>query len=69
MVPILEYALVDVLQMLIKMVVKPDVLDQANSSLKLSNLDLSNSENLLPYESMKLPLATKSSLQSADLSN
>ena len=69
MVPILEYALVDVLQMLIKMVVKRDVLDQANSSLKLSNLDLSNPENLLPYESVKLPLTTKSSLQSADLSN
>ena len=52
-----------------KMVVKPDVLDQTNSSLKLSKLDLSNSENLLPFELMKLPTATNSSLRFADLSN
>ena len=66
--PFLEHGFVDVLHTLLKMVIKPDVLDQANSSLKLSKLDLSNSENLLPCELMKFPTATKS-LQSADLSN
>ena len=69
MVPFLEHGFVDVLHTLLKMVIKPDVLDQANSSLKLSKLDLSNPENLLPCELMKFPTATKSSLQSADLSN
>ena len=69
MVPFLEHGLVDVLHTLMKMVVKPDALDQANSNLKLSRLDLSNSENLLPCELVKLPTATKSSLRSADLSN
>ena len=49
------------------MVVKLDVLDQGNSSLKLSKLDLSDFENL-PCELMKLPTATTSSW-SADLSN
>ena len=67
--PFLEHGFVDVLHTLLKMVIKPDVLDQANSSLKLSKLDLSNSENLLPCELMKFPTATKSSLRSADLSN
>ena len=50
------------------MVVKPDGLDQANSSLKLSKLDLSIAENL-PCELMKLPTATKSLLWFADLLN
>ena len=68
LVPFLEHRLVDVLHTLMKMVVKPDLLDQANSSLKLSKLDLSSSENLL-CELMKLPTATKSSLRSADLPN
>ena len=68
MVPFLEHGFVDVLHTLLKMVIKPDILDQANSSLKLSKLDLSNSENL-PCELMKFPTATKSSLWSADLSN
>ena len=52
MVPFLEHGFADVLHTLMKMVVKPDVLDQANSSLKLSKLDLSDSENLLPCELM-----------------
>ena len=62
MVPFLEHSFVDVPHTLLKMVIKPDILDQANSSLKLSKLDLSNSENLLPCELMKFPTATKSSL-------
>ena len=69
MVPFFEYGFVDVLHTLLKMVIKPDVLDQANSSLELSKLDLSNSENLLPCELMRFPAAAKSSLRSADLSN
>ena len=69
MAPFLEYCFVDVLHNLLEMVIKPEVLDQANSSLKLSKLDLLNSENLLPCELMEFPTATKSSLQSADLSN
>ena len=52
-----------------KMVVKPDVLDQVNSSLKLSKLNFSNSEILLPCELMKLLTATNSLLRSADISN
>ena len=52
-----------------KMVVKPDVLDQVNSSLKLSKLNFSNSEILLLCELMKLLTATKSLLRSADISN
>ena len=43
MVPFLEHGFVDVLHTLMKMVVKSDILDQVNSSLKLSKLDLSNS--------------------------
>ena len=45
MVPFLESALVD-LHTMMKMVVKPKVLDEANSSLKVAKLDLFNSENL-----------------------
>ena len=52
-----------------KIVVKPDVLDQVNSSLKLSKLNFSNSEILLPCELMKLLTATNSLLRSADISN
>ena len=66
--PFLEYAFIGFLHTLMKVVAKPDVLDQANSSLKLSK-DLSNSENRLFCELMKLPTATKFSLQYADLSN
>ena len=69
MVPFLEHALVGAHHTLMKMVIKPGVLDQTNSSLKLSKLDLSNSENLLPCELMKLPTVANSSLQSADLSD
>ena len=69
MVPFLESALVDLLHTMMKMVAKPDVLDEANSSLKLAKLDLSNSENLLLCELMNLPTATKSRLRSAGLSN
>ena len=45
MVPFLESALVD-LHTMMKMVVKPEVLDEANSSLGVAKLDLFNSENL-----------------------
>ena len=62
------YALVDILHTLMKILAKPDVFSQVNSSLKLSKLDLSNSENL-PCELMELPTATKASLKSTDLSN
>ena len=67
-VPFLESALVDLLHTMMKMVVKPEVLDDANSSLKLAKLDPSNSENLLLCELMNLPTATKSPLRSAGLS-
>ena len=69
MVPFLESALVDLLHTIMKMVVKPEVLDEANSSLKLAKLDLSNSSNLLLCKLMKLPTAAKSLLRSAGLSN
>ena len=66
MVPFLESALFDLLHTMMKMVVKPEVLDEANSSLKLAKLDLSNSQNLL-CEVMKLPTATKFLLESVGL--
>ena len=69
MVPFLEGALVDLLHTMMKMVVKPEVLDEANSSLKLAKLDLSNLENLLLCELMKLSSTTKSLLRLAGLSN
>ena len=69
MVPFLESALADLLHNMMKMLVKPEVLDEANSSLKLAKLYLSNSENLLRCELMKLPTAAKSLLRSASLSN
>ena len=69
MVPFLESALVDLLHTVMKMVVKPEVLDKANSSLKLAKLDLCNFKNLLLWELMKLPTATKSLLRSAGVSN
>ena len=68
MVSFLESALVDLLHTMMKMVIK-HVLNEANSSLKLAKLDLSNSENLLVCELMKLPTATKPLLRSASLSN
>ena len=42
MVPFLESALVDLLHTMMKLVVKPKVLGEANSSLKLAKPDLSN---------------------------
>ena len=42
MVPFLESALVDLLHTMMKLVVKPEVLGEANSSLKLAKPDLSN---------------------------
>ena len=68
MVLFFESALVDLLYTMMKLVVKPEVLGEANSSLKLAKPDLSNSENLL-CELMKLPTAAKSQLRSAGLSN
>ena len=68
MVLFFESALVDLLYTMMKLVVKPEVLGEANSSLKLAKPDLSNSENLL-CELMKLPTAAKSLLRSAGLSN
>ena len=69
MVLFLGSALVDLLHTMMKMVVKPEILDEANSNLKLAKLDPSTSENLLLCELMKLPTATKSLLRSAGLSN
>ena len=69
MVPFLESALIDLLHTVMKMVVKPEGMDKANSNLKLAKLDLCNLENLLLCELMKLPTATKSLLRSAGVSN
>ena len=51
----LEKSLVDVFQPLLKKVVKPDVLKEADTSLKLVNLDLLKSSNLVPCKLIKLP--------------
>ena len=66
--PFLESVLVDLLHTMMKIVLKREVLDEANSSLKLAKLELSNSKNLL-CEFMKLPTATKFLLRSAGPSN
>ena len=64
MVPFFEEALVDLVYTLMKMIVKPSVLEEANTSYKLAKVDLSNSENLIPCELVKLPTATKALLRS-----
>ena len=64
MVPFLEETLVDLITPFMKMVVKSDVLDEANTSLKLIKIDLSKAENL-PCELIKLPTATKDLLKSS----
>ena len=69
MVSFLEKSLVDVFQPLLKMVVKPEVLKEADTSLKLVNLDLSKSSNLALSELTKLPTATKALLSSASFTN
>ena len=69
MVPFTEHTLADILPTLMKNIVKSWFFGQVFFILKLSKLDLSNSENTLPYELMKLPTATKSSLWYVDLSN
>ena len=69
MVPFLESALIDLLHTVMKMVVKPEGMDKVNSNLKLAKLDLCNFKNLLLWELMKLPTATKSLLRSAGVSN
>ena len=69
MVPFLEEILVDLITSFMKMVVKSDVLDEANTSLKLIKTDLTKAENLLPCESIKLLTATKDLLKSSLLKN
>ena len=69
MVPFLEETLVDLIIPFMKMVVKSDVLDEANTSLKLIKIDLTKAENLLPCELIKLPTATKDLLKSSILKN
>ena len=69
MVPFLEKSLVDVFQLLLKMVVKPEVLKETGTSLKLVNLDLSKSSNLVPCELIKLPTARKALLSSTSFTN
>ena len=69
MVPFLEEILVDLITSFMKMVVKSDVLDEANTSLKLIKIDLTKAENLLPCESIKLLTATKDLLKSSLLKN
>ena len=65
MVPFLEDAFSDVMRTLMKMIIKSDVLDGVSegTSYKLIKLDLSIAENLLHYELVKLPTATKSLLK------
>ena len=65
----LEKSPVDVSQLLLKMVVKPEVLKEADTSLKLINLDLSKSSNLVPCELIKLPTPTKALLSSTSFTN
>ena len=68
MVRFLEGALSDIVLIFRKMIVKPGILTEANTSFKLVKIDLSNFENFLPCELIKLPTATKA-LVKAELPN
>ena len=69
MMPFLEETLIDLITPFMKMVLKSDVLDEANTSLKLIKIDLTKAENLLPCELIKLPTATKDLLKTSLLKN
>ena len=68
MVPFFEETLVNLITPFVKMVVKSDVLDEANTSLKLIKIDLTKAKNL-PCELIKLPTATKDLLKSSLVEN
>ena len=65
MFPFLEDALSDAMRMLMQMIVSSYVLEGVpeGTSYELIKLDLSVAENLLHYELLKLPTATKSLLK------
>ena len=70
MVPFLQGQLADILKMLLKMIVKPDVFDElvkSGSSYQLVKFDVSDPEKLAHHELVKLTTATKSLLKSAPL--
>lgn len=70
MVPYLDSALNDIFKSLMRIVVKPEVLDELNGkSFKLIKFDLSKSENLLHPQLIQLPTATKSLLKASTLTN
>ena len=68
MEPFLGASLVDILNTLMKMIVKAEVLDEICgdnvSSFKLVKIDLAKSENLIHHNLVKLPTATKALLKS-----
>ena len=49
------------------MFLRAAVVDEATSPYKLIKIDLENKENFLPFDSVKLPTATKSLLASSKL--
>ena len=57
MVPFMDEVLVDTIFTLMKIIVKPGLLEKSDTSFKLVKIDLSNFENLLPCELFKLPKA------------
>ena len=67
MVPYLEEALSDILLTMMRIIVKPSVLAEANTSYKLSKINLSEASNLNPCELIKLPTATKALVAKAEL--
>ena len=69
MVSFLQKYLADVFQPLLKMVVKPESLKEADTSFKLVNLDLSKSSNLVLCELIKIPTTTKTLLSSTSFTN
>ena len=48
------------LRQVMKMFLRAAVLDEASSPYKLIKIDLEKKENYLPFDSVKLPTATKS---------
>ena len=67
MVPYLEEALSDIVSTMMRIIINPTVLAEANTSYKLIKIDLSKTTNLNPSELIRLPTATKALVGKAEL--
>ena len=67
MVPYLEEALNDIVSTMMRIIINPTVLAEANTSYKLIKIDLSKTTNLNPSELIRLPTVTKALVGKAEL--